>query len=73
MVETVDSLKLAQTLNNHWEKYKRPGLLNVMVQINTSGEDSKLFETKQKTNKKKIVWKFLICLRADITCISFQS
>ena len=42
MVETVDNQKLAQTLNNHWEKYRRPGKLNVMVQINTSLEESKL-------------------------------
>ena len=41
MVETVDSVKLAQTLNNLWEKYKRPGKLKVMVQVNTSAEDSK--------------------------------
>ncbi|XP_053407689.1 pyridoxal phosphate homeostasis protein-like [Mercenaria mercenaria] len=41
MVETVDSQKLAQTLNNNWEKFKRPGKLKVMIQINTSGEDSK--------------------------------
>ena len=40
MVETVDSQKLAQTLNNHWEKYKRPGKLNIMVQVNTSLEQS---------------------------------
>ena len=42
MVETVDNQKLAQTLNNHWEKYRRPGKLNVMIQINTSLEESKL-------------------------------
>lgn len=41
MVETVDSQKLAQTLNNNWEKFRRPGKLKVMVQINTSGEGSK--------------------------------
>ncbi|KAL4231829.1 hypothetical protein ACF0H5_009405 [Mactra antiquata] len=41
MVETVDSQKLAQTLNNLWEKFKRPGKLKVMVQVNTSGEDNK--------------------------------
>ncbi|XP_060576450.1 pyridoxal phosphate homeostasis protein-like [Ruditapes philippinarum] len=41
MVETVDSQKLAQTLNNNWEKFKRPGKLKVMVQVNTSGEQNK--------------------------------
>jgi uncharacterized pyridoxal phosphate-containing UPF0001 family protein len=48
MVETVDSQKLAQTLNNNWEKFKRPGKLKVMVQVNTSGEQSKF---KLKTKK----------------------
>ena len=42
MIETVDSAKLAQTLNNHWEKLKRQGKLFVMVQVNTSGESSEL-------------------------------
>ncbi|XP_052773888.1 pyridoxal phosphate homeostasis protein-like isoform X1 [Mya arenaria] len=41
MVETVDSQKLAQTLNNVWEKHRRTGKLKVMVQVNTKGEENK--------------------------------
>ncbi|WAR21573.1 PLPHP-like protein [Mya arenaria] len=40
MVETVDSQKLAQTLNNVWEKHRRTGKLKVMVQVNTKGEET---------------------------------
>ncbi|PRP76456.1 hypothetical protein PROFUN_15189 [Planoprotostelium fungivorum] len=38
MVESVDSLKLAKTLSKH---YNGPQPLNIMVQINTSGETNK--------------------------------
>eukprot|EP00873_Tetraselmis_striata_P038287 jgi/Tetstr1/458551/TSEL_044954.t1 len=40
MLETVDSAKLANRLNNVVEGMGRPPL-NVMVQVNTSGEESK--------------------------------
>jgi len=41
MVETIDSEKLANAVNNTWEKLNREQKLNVMVQINTSGEQNK--------------------------------
>jgi len=41
MVETVDSVKLASTLNSSWGKQNKPNPLNVMVQVNTSEEESK--------------------------------
>lgn len=41
MVETIDSEKLAQTLNTSWVKQKKPERLKVMIQINTSKEESK--------------------------------
>lgn len=41
MVETVDSEKLAQTLNTSWGKQKKPERLKVMIQINTSKEENK--------------------------------
>uniref|UniRef100_A0A1B6LK24 Pyridoxal phosphate homeostasis protein n=1 Tax=Graphocephala atropunctata TaxID=36148 RepID=A0A1B6LK24_9HEMI len=43
VVETVDTQKLATLLNNAWSKEEKPdkGKLNVMVQINTSGEEAK--------------------------------
>ena len=41
MVETVDSQKLATTLNILWEKQGRSDRLRVMVQVNTSGEESR--------------------------------
>lgn len=43
MVETVDSEKLADTLNKQWTKVtKNDEILNVMVQVNTSGEEGML-------------------------------
>lgn len=44
MVETVDSEKLADTLNKQWTKVaKNEEILNVMVQVNTSGEEGMYF------------------------------
>ena len=42
MVETVDSAKLADALNTSWGKLAKPEKLKVLVQVNTSGEESKL-------------------------------
>lgn len=44
MIQTVHSIKLAEGLNKAWEKVKAENAekkqqLNVLVQINTSGED----------------------------------
>ncbi|XP_076363981.1 pyridoxal phosphate homeostasis protein isoform X1 [Tachypleus tridentatus] len=41
MVETVDSERLADVLNKAWEKLNSCQKLKVMVEVNTSGEDSK--------------------------------
>ncbi|XP_071090328.1 pyridoxal phosphate homeostasis protein-like isoform X1 [Haliotis cracherodii] len=41
MLETVDSVKLAQAVSNSWERLQKPGRLRVMVQVNTSGEQNK--------------------------------
>ncbi|XP_019370029.1 PREDICTED: proline synthase co-transcribed bacterial homolog protein [Gavialis gangeticus] len=41
MLETVDSMKLADRVNNSWQKKGFAHRLKVMVQVNTSGEDSK--------------------------------
>ncbi|XP_068827221.1 pyridoxal phosphate homeostasis protein isoform X4 [Capricornis sumatraensis] len=41
MLETVDSVKLADRVNSAWQKKGSPERLKVMVQINTSGEESK--------------------------------
>uniref|UniRef100_A0A8D2NSM9 Pyridoxal phosphate homeostasis protein n=1 Tax=Zosterops lateralis melanops TaxID=1220523 RepID=A0A8D2NSM9_ZOSLA len=41
MLETVDSVKLADRVNSSWQKKGSPQKLKVMVQVNTSGEDSK--------------------------------
>ncbi|XP_008586173.1 PREDICTED: proline synthase co-transcribed bacterial homolog protein isoform X1 [Galeopterus variegatus] len=41
MLETVDSVKLADKVNSSWQKRGSPERLKVMVQINTSGEESK--------------------------------
>lgn len=43
-METVDSQKLADNLNKQWIKFrKEEEKLNIMVQVNTSGEDGNLF------------------------------
>uniref|UniRef100_A0A8C9VHV3 Pyridoxal phosphate homeostasis protein n=1 Tax=Scleropages formosus TaxID=113540 RepID=A0A8C9VHV3_SCLFO len=43
MVETVDSVKLADRINSSWQRLRAANSqqLKIMVQINTSGEDSK--------------------------------
>eukprot|EP00475_Leptophrys_vorax_P020915 TRINITY_DN28678_c0_g1_i2.p2 TRINITY_DN28678_c0_g1~~TRINITY_DN28678_c0_g1_i2.p2 ORF type:complete len:249 (-),score=61.02 TRINITY_DN28678_c0_g1_i2:45-791(-) len=41
LVETVDSTKLASKLDSTWGDLSRPNKLNVMVQVNTSNEQSK--------------------------------
>uniref|UniRef100_A0A8D2LJN2 Pyridoxal phosphate homeostasis protein n=2 Tax=Varanus komodoensis TaxID=61221 RepID=A0A8D2LJN2_VARKO len=41
MLETVDSIKLADKVNSSWQKKGSSEKLKIMVQVNTSGEDSK--------------------------------
>ncbi|XP_059497112.1 pyridoxal phosphate homeostasis protein [Stegostoma tigrinum] len=41
MIETIDSIKLADKVNQSWQKKQAPQRLKVMVQVNTSEEDSK--------------------------------
>ncbi|KAG9354435.1 hypothetical protein JZ751_001144 [Albula glossodonta] len=43
MVETIDSVKLADKVNSSWQRLRAANTqrLKIMVQINTSGEDSK--------------------------------
>lgn len=41
MLETIDSVKLADKVNSSWQKKGSTERLKVMVQINTSGEESK--------------------------------
>ena len=44
MVETVDSIKIANFLNKAWAKRNKDHKLKVYIQINTSQEESKLFK-----------------------------
>ncbi|XP_067879466.1 pyridoxal phosphate homeostasis protein [Heterodontus francisci] len=41
MIETIDSIKLADKVNLSWQKKQAPQRMKVMVQVNTSAEDSK--------------------------------
>ena len=41
MVETIDSTKLASSLNNSWSKTDHTHRLKVMIQVNTSEEETK--------------------------------
>lgn len=41
MIETIDSEKIANTIDKAWEKLQKPEPLKVLVQVNTSQEDVK--------------------------------
>lgn len=45
MIETIDSVKLATAVNAALQQKSLPRKLKVMVQVNTSSEDSKTFCT----------------------------
>lgn len=47
VVETIDNRKIANALNNSWEKFhkKDDDKLNVLVQVNTSQEEGNIFIT----------------------------
>jgi len=51
MVETVDSAKLADKVNSSWQRIRAASTqrLRIMVQINTSGEQSQSFHFLLKT------------------------
>lgn len=55
MVETVDSVKLADALNSSWVKLQKPQKLKVFVQVNTSGEESKFDYSKNSIHVIKFV------------------
>ncbi|XP_045780492.1 pyridoxal phosphate homeostasis protein [Maniola jurtina] len=59
VVETVESEKLAYNLNKQWVKFRKEDeKLNVMVQVNTSGEEAKNgIEPSQATNLVEYVIK----------------
>ena len=59
MLETIDSAKLANTVNAAWLKLNKPEKLKVYAQINTSGEESKV----QSFLKLKIAVNCLFCFR----------
>ena len=42
MIETIDNAKLATTVNNAWDRLGHTEQLNTMVQVNTSGEESRV-------------------------------
>ena len=47
MVQTIDSEKLATSLNNSWEKYRTDELkLKVLIQVNTSNEEGNFISYK---------------------------
>lgn len=39
VIETIDSEKLANSINDGWKKLKKDNKLKIMVQVNTSKED----------------------------------
>lgn len=54
LVETVDSEKLATTLNKSWPKFNaNNSKLRVMIQVNTSAEDGKNLVFLISVNRKK--------------------
>ncbi|CAB1330260.1 unnamed protein product [Coregonus sp. 'balchen'] len=54
MVETVDSAKLADKVNSSWQRLRAASThkLKIMVQINTSGEESKCSHTHTHTHTR---------------------
>lgn len=54
MVETINTTLLATTLNNSWGKSGNKEPLKVMVEVNTSNEESKLFISQNKNKRKKL-------------------
>ena len=56
MVETIDSAKLADALNTSCSKANRTNKLKVMVQVNTSGEESKKVIAKQIKHSNHILF-----------------
>lgn len=54
LIETVHSEKLATSLNKNWPKFGPPGTkLNIMIQVNTSGEDG------NSDNIIRCIWIFI--------------
>lgn len=41
IIETIDSEKLANAVNDGWKKLNKDGKLKIMVQVNTSNEKGK--------------------------------
>lgn len=41
MIHTVDSVKLADLVDKAWSKQQKSEPLKIMIQVNTSGEESK--------------------------------
>ena len=66
IVETVDSEKLASTLDNAWPKFRKSddSKLKIMVQVNTSKEDG---NTIFKNNVYELKT-FLCSLNEEIRC-----
>ena len=52
MVETIPSERVATAVNLSWERLKRLEKLKVMVQINTSGEESKICGSSMHFKKR---------------------
>lgn len=44
MVETIDSVKLANELNKRWSSISPSNPLNVLVQVNTSQEEGSIWK-----------------------------
>ncbi len=40
-IETVDRMKIAETIHKEWKKLHRTNKINIFVQVNTSGEEQK--------------------------------
>lgn len=67
LIETVDSKKLATQLNKNWPKFGPPdSKLNVMIQVNTSGEKEKSgVDPSEVTGLTEYVLKECTNLRLD--------
>lgn len=68
MVETIDSIKLADALNTSWMKLNKMEKLKMMVQVNTSGEES---NEPPPPKKKNLLT--LYCLLFFLQCFTDKS
>lgn len=71
LVETIDSAKLADRVNSSWQRLRGSSSqrLKVMVQVNTSGEQSECRRSQRRAGRFSVSPKAVACrLQANTAC-----